>query len=226
MTGALDVRPYGDAAVLVEPADAGRVLALRAVAARLAGVLEVVPAARTLLVRFDPGATGPDTLATALAGALAAGTHAEGTGADGTDFDSTDSDSTDSDSSAAAEVSLAVRYDGADLRAVADELRCSTDALVRRHAAGRYTVAFCGFVPGFAYLTGLDPALHVPRLSTPRTRVPAGTVGIADEFTGVYPRASPGGWRLLGHTDAALWDLERTPPALLVPGTRVRFVPR
>ncbi|HVU92653.1 MAG TPA: allophanate hydrolase subunit 1, partial [Jatrophihabitans sp.] len=123
-------------------------------------------------------------------------------------------------------VELAVEYDGPDLAATAAELGLSPAELVRRHAAGEYVVAFCGFAPGFAYLTGLDPALHVPRLAEPRTRVPAGAVGIAGEFTGVYPRPSPGGWRLLGRTDAVLWDLDRTPPALLPPGTRVRFRPR
>jgi KipI family sensor histidine kinase inhibitor len=86
-------------------------------------------------------------------------------------------------------------------------------------------VGFCGFAPGFAYLTGLDPALHLPRLATPRTAVPAGAVGIAGEFSGVYPRSSPGGWRLLGTTSAVVWDPQREPPALLVPGTRVRFRP-
>ena len=112
-----------------------------------------------------------------------------------------------------------------DLPAVAAETGLTHDEVIGRHARGRYVVAFCGFAPGFAYLTGLDPQLHVPRLSEPRTRVPAGAVGIADEFTGVYPRPSPGGWRLLGRTAATLWDVERKPPALLVPGARVRFRP-
>ncbi len=102
----------------------------------------------------------------------------------------------------------------------------TADELVARHSEPRYVVAFCGFAPGFAYLSGLDERLHVARRAEPRTRVPAGSVGIAGEFTGVYPRASPGGWRLLGRTDADLWNLARTPPALLVPGTRVRFRPR
>jgi KipI family sensor histidine kinase inhibitor len=127
---------------------------------------------------------------------------------------------------AGAVVELPVRYDGADLIPLAAELGCSPEALLQRHAAGEYTVAFCGFAPGFAYLSGLDPALHVPRLASPRTAVPAGSVAIAGEYTGVYPRSSPGGWRLLGRTDAVLWDLDREPPALLTPGTRVRFVPR
>jgi KipI family sensor histidine kinase inhibitor len=123
-------------------------------------------------------------------------------------------------------LTLEVDYDGADLAGTAAEVGLDTDALVRAHTAREYVVAFCGFAPGFGYLRGLDPALHVSRLAEPRTRVPAGSVGIAGEFTGVYPRQSPGGWRLLGRTDADLWDARREPPALLAPGTRVRFVAR
>jgi KipI family sensor histidine kinase inhibitor len=200
------VQPYGDAAVLVEPGDPTAVLALCDAASVLDGVLEVIPAARTLLVRFDPGVATGTTLRAALEGALTAD-HPGRPEVQGT-------------------VELAVHYDGADLPAVADEVGCTVDALIERHAAAEYTVAFCGFSPGFAYLTGTEPALHVPRLASPRTSVPAGSVAIAGEFTGVYPRSSPGGWRLLGRTDAVLWDLRRTPPALLAPGTRVRFRPR
>lgn len=196
------VRPYGDGALLLEPDDPADVLGLAAALRGRAGVAEVVPAARTVLVRAD----GP---ALADLGAAAA-----------------DLELAHAPAPAGAEVVLDVDYDGADLDATAGELGLPPDELVRRHAAGAYVVAFCGFVPGFAYLTGLDPALHVPRLAEPRTRVPAGAVGIAGEFTGVYPRPSPGGWRLLGRTDAVLWDLDRTPPALLPPGTRVRFRPR
>ena len=93
-----------------------------------------------------------------------------------------------------------------------------------RTAATELTVAFVGFAPGFAYCTGLPPELAVPRLDRPRARVPAGAVGLAGEYTGVYPTASPGGWRLVGRTDARLWDTDRDEPALLTPGTRVRFV--
>ncbi|HEU5008059.1 MAG TPA: allophanate hydrolase subunit 1 [Jatrophihabitantaceae bacterium] len=198
------VRPYGDTAVLVEPDDPAAVLALRDAVSGLDGVLETVPAARTLLVRFDPASTRPAVIRDALEG-MHSGGGRPATGA---------------------LVELPVHYDGADLDAVADEVGCSVAALIERHAAPEYTVAFCGFSPGFAYLTGTEPALHVPRLASPRTSVPAGSVAIAGEFTGVYPRSSPGGWRLLGRTDAVLWDLRRTPPALLAPGTRVRFRPR
>ena len=123
------------------------------------------------------------------------------------------------------EVTIDVRYDGADLAAVAAETGLNSDRVVALHSGARYTVAFCGFAPGFAYCTGLPEALHLPRLASPRTRVPAGSVAVAGEYTGVYPRPSPGGWRLLGRTDAPLWQLDRDPPALLTPGTVVRFRP-
>lgn len=193
------VLPYGDAALLVEPA--GDVLALAAAVRDEPGVLEVVPAARTVLVRARPAALAglarrmPELAAGAAAAPAPAGDL----------------------------VVLDVHYDGADLESTADEVGLTPAELVTRHTGREYVVAFCGFSPGFAYLTGLDESLHVPRLAEPRTRVPAGSVAIAGEFTGVYPSASPGGWRLLGRTDAPLWDLGRTPPALLPPGTRVRF---
>jgi KipI family sensor histidine kinase inhibitor len=98
------------------------------------------------------------------------------------------------------------------------------DEVVARHTAVDLVVAFLGFTPGFPYLVGLDPALHVPRRPTPRTRVPAGAVGLAGAQTGVYPRSSPGGWQLIGRTTAVLFDPGREPPALLAPGDRVRFV--
>ncbi len=121
-------------------------------------------------------------------------------------------------------VELATTYDGADLAAVAEAWGTDTAGVVARHQDTAFVVAFCGFSPGFAYLSGLPARLAVPRLDTPRTRVPAGSVGLAGEWCGVYPSASPGGWQLLGRTDAALWDVARDDPALLSPGTRVRFV--
>lgn len=204
-----DIRAYGDAAVLVEPSAPEQVLALHDALSGQAWVRETVPAARTLLVCFDPSATDAAAVPAAVRAVAAAGTV--------------------SPTSAAAPgppVEVPVHYDGADLEAAAAEAGCSVAALVELHSGGDYTVAFCGFAPGFAYLTGLDPALWLPRLASPRTSVPAGSVAIAGEFTGVYPRSSPGGWRLLGRTPVTLWDVARTPPALLVPGTRVRFVPR
>lgn len=121
-------------------------------------------------------------------------------------------------------VEVPVRYDGPDLEGVAELWDMEVDEAVARHRETEYTVAFCGFAPGFAYLSGLPESLAVPRLEEPRTRVPAGSVGLAASYTGIYPRSSPGGWRLIGRTDLDLWDVERDPPAVLAPGTRVRFV--
>lgn len=207
--GAVRVAPYGPEALLVDlpGPDAVRALddALRAEPP--AGAVDVVPAARTVLVRFADAAHAP-----AAAGDLRA--RAENAAA----------------GSAAARavgepVVLPVRYDGADLDEVARLSGLDVAEVVRRHAAATYTVAFGGFMPGFAYLTGLDPALHLPRRSTPRERVPAGAVAVAGEFAAVYPAATPGGWLLLGTCDVPLFDVHRDPPALLRPGTRVRFAP-
>lgn len=165
------------------------------------GVVELVPAARTLLVRFDRRRTSFARL------------HEEITTLPLTSADQHDR----------AEVVVPVRYDGADLAEVASATGLTRAEIIRRHTAARYTVAFCGFAPGFAYLTGLDPALHLPRRSTPRTAVPAGSVALADEYTGLYPRSSPGGWRLIGTSELTVWDLERNPPTVLVPGSPVRF---
>lgn len=120
-------------------------------------------------------------------------------------------------------VEVPVVYDGADLAAVADVWGCTVREVVERHTSLELVSAFCGFAPGFAYLAGLPGEWAVPRLDAPRPRVPAGSVAIADTWCAVYPGASPGGWRLLGRTDLALWDTGSEPPALLVPGTRVVF---
>ena len=165
------------------------------------GVTELVPAARTVLVAFDPAATDAERLGAALrAVEFSPGVQAEGE-----------------------RVEIPVVYDGEDLDDVAGHAGLSREEVVAAHAGGEYVVAFCGFAPGFGYLTGLDERLHVPRRDSPRKRVPAGAVAVADRFTAVYPRPSPGGWQLIGRTDATLWDADRDPPALLVPGTRVRF---
>jgi KipI family sensor histidine kinase inhibitor len=122
------------------------------------------------------------------------------------------------------EVQIPVRYDGQDLSAIAERWQTDDSGVAQRLATVRFTVAFCGFTPGFAYLAGLPAEWAVPRLSTPRPRVPAGSVALADAYAGIYPTPSPGGWRLLGHTDVTLFDPDRSPPALLSPGTPVRFV--
>ncbi len=168
-------------------------------AARPDGVTELVPGARSLLVAGSPSAV--DAVRKLLDGADLAHPPAGNP----------------------REIRLDVRYDGDDLDLIAREAGLSTSDIVELHTGAEYTVAFTGFAPGFGYLTGLPPELRQPRLETPRTRVPAGAVGVAGEFTGVYPRESPGGWRLLGHTSATLFDVGATPPALLAPGDRVRF---
>jgi KipI family sensor histidine kinase inhibitor len=194
--------PYGERAVLIEVDSTAEALHLHRHLNETADVLESVPAARTVLVVFDADATSAAAIHAAAAGLLDHPAPAEESGSP---------------------LTLDVRYDGDDLEPTAAELGISVEALIERHASAEYVVGFCGFSPGFAYLTGLDPALRVPRLASPRTSVPAGSVAIAGEFTGVYPRASPGGWRLLGTTDAIIWDINRAEPALLTPGTVVRF---
>lgn len=202
----MNVLPYGDRAALVEPADPDAVLPLRdwLVEQGYSGILAVVPAARTMLVELEPATLPVARLAELLADAEPLSTRP----ADGD------------------VVELPVQYDGADLAAVAGEVGMTVDELITLHSDGDYTVRFCGFSPGFGYLTGLDRRLWLPRLATPRPAVPAGSVAIAGEYTGVYPRSSPGGWRLLGSTELPLFDLDRQPPAVLAPGVRVRFVPR
>lgn len=121
-------------------------------------------------------------------------------------------------------VELPVRYDGPDLDAVAELTGLTPEDVVAAHTARPWTVGFGGFAPGFAYLADGDPRLEVPRRREPRPRVEAGSVGLAGRFCGVYPRTSPGGWQLIGRTDAVLWDLEADPPALVRPGMRVQFI--
>ena len=193
----------GPDAVLVEVAGRDQVLGLRAALRRAEpdGVGELIPAARTLLIRYDGNRWNGERIESLLAELPAEYPERE----------------------ESREQVVPVRYDGADIDEVAELSGLSAREVVQRHLATEYTVAFCGFVPGFAYLTGLDPALRLPRRETPRTQVPAGSVAIADEYTGVYPRSSPGGWRLIGRTDLPVWDLGRDPVTLLPPGTRVRF---
>jgi KipI family sensor histidine kinase inhibitor len=121
-------------------------------------------------------------------------------------------------------VTIVVDYSGPDLAEVATFTNSTEAEVVQAHTGQIWTVGFCGFAPGFAYLRGENERLRVPRRMSPRTRVPAGAVGLAGEWSGVYPREGPGGWQLIGQTTAALWDLDREPPALLRPGLRVRFV--
>lgn len=134
-----------------------------------------------------------------------------------------DSWSPDTDAAAGEVVEIAVAYDGEDLPFVAERWGTDVDGVVARHTGIDFVSAFCGFSPGFAYLAGLPEDLAVPRLDNPRTKVPVGAVGLAGTWCAAYPTASPGGWRLIGRTDAPLWDADRDQPALLPPGTRIRF---
>ncbi|MBV1856558.1 5-oxoprolinase subunit B family protein [Catellatospora tritici] len=168
----------------------------------MALVTDLVPGARTVLLDVDrPGIT--HTEVTALLGDWRPGTPRARHSAE--------------------IVEIPVRYGGPDLAEIARLKEVSETAIVQAHTGSEFQVAFCGFAPGFAYISGLPPILHVPRLEQPRTSVQAGSVALAGGFTSVYPRRSPGGWRILGHTDVALWNVDRDPPALLPPGTRVRF---
>lgn len=200
-------RPFGDSAVLVEVADLPQVVALdRALRADPPDwVSDLIPAARTVLVRFDADRA---TMAQVSSWIEAAGHD----GAPAVD--------------PAPTVQIQVRYDGADLAEVAALTGLTVDEVIAQHTGAAFTVAFCGFAPGFAYLTGVPVTLRVPRRSSPRTTVPAGAVALADEFTAIYPRASPGGWQLIGSTDLTMFDVDRDPAALLSPGDRVRFVQR
>ncbi|ARO28742.1 allophanate hydrolase protein [Rhizobium sp. NXC14] len=196
--------PVSLTTLLVELADLDQTLALFASlqADPIEGIEETVPAARTLMIRFRPERISGETLASRLA---------------------------TRDLSAKIAVSenlveIPVRYDGEDLGDVAELTGLSVEEVIRRHTESEFIVAFCGFAPGFGYLVGGDPALHVPRRQSPRTRIPAGSVGLAGAFSGVYPQNSPGGWQIIGTTPLKMWDIDRDPGALLQPGYRVRFL--
>ncbi|MFF1656381.1 allophanate hydrolase subunit 1 [Streptomyces sp. NPDC058255] len=199
------VLPVGDRALLVEVSsgDAAQALHAELLRRRAEGSLsvgEIVPAARTVLL---DGLDDPVSLAERLPAWDIPALPAR----------------------AGEAIEIAVRYDGPDLADVAALWGVREREVPEIHAAAEFRVAFCGFAPGFGYLTGLPPLYDVPRRATPRTAVPAGSVALAGPYTGVYPRSSPGGWQLIGTTDAVLWDHARVPAALLTPGARVRFVP-
>lgn len=212
------VFPYGECALLVELLDLEAVLVADAAVRQAihdrggdlpvwAQVVDVVAGARTLLVTFSAAGSAEvlrRTL-TALLGGL---------------------DLAAAPPPSQQVVQVPVRYDGPDLAEVARRCEISEAEVIERHTIAPWRVAFGGFAPGFAYLTGGDPRLEVPRRSEPRPRVPAGAVGLAGSFSGVYPRPSPGGWQLIGTTEAILWDVDRDPPALLQPGSAVQFVDR
>ncbi len=197
------LRPCGDAAWLLD-LDDNRLVHRWAAAVReaeLPGVSEVVPGLSTLLVTLDPEITDATALRTALA-------ELEPTPEAGGDDE---------------RHVIEVTYDGEDLDAVAQLTGLTAAEIVAAHTGTPWRVAFCGFAPGFSYLVGGDPRLRVPRRDEARVRVPAGAVAIAGEFSSIYPRVSPGGWQLLGHTDAVLWEANADPPAVLRPGAVVEF---
>ncbi|WP_426244297.1 5-oxoprolinase subunit B family protein [Nocardioides sp. LHG3406-4] len=203
MAAPLDLRPVGPRAVRAEVAGTRDALALAAWArhARVPAV-EIVPAATTVL--FD-GVSDVEALRDLLAGWAGGEVTPQAEG----DL-----------------VEIPTVYDGPDLAEVAARWSMSVDEAVARHGETEFVAAFCGFSPGFSYLAGLPRDLAVPRRTTPRTHCGPGAVALADGWCGIYPTDSPGGWQLIGRTDARLWDAGRDAPALLPPGTRVRFVAR
>lgn len=203
---ALEVRRAGTSAVLVTFASLDAVVAFHAGldAAPVAGVTEVVSGARTLLVRFDPVATDAARVRQGLERVVPLPADAR-SGDDEV-------------------LVVPVTYDGEDLDEVGERTGLGAEGLVAWHTGQVWTSAFCGFAPGFSYLTGTEPSLDLPRRETARTAVPSGAVALAGEFSAVYPRTSPGGWQLIGRTDVSMWSLDRDPPALAPAGTRIRFV--
>ncbi|MGN6798516.1 MAG: 5-oxoprolinase subunit PxpB [Gaiellaceae bacterium] len=191
-----EMRPAGDRGSLIEVPDNATAVRLASVLrAEKPGLVDVVIGHRTVLVTWVTDA--PDLADVALA------PEAE---------------------PAERLIEIPVTYDGPDLDEVAQLTRLSHEEVIARHTGAEHVAAFLGFQPGFAYLTGGDESLHVPRREVPRTVVPGGTVAIAGPYSGVYPRDSPGGWRLLGSTTIVMFDPARESPALLAPGDRVRFV--
>lgn len=198
------IRPFGEAALLVALGTPHRAQALASSLRRepLAGMVEAVPGLDSVLVEFDPIGPEPGSLIPLLEERLAALL----------------------DEPEAGRLHLIpVTYDGPDMADVAELTGMAPEAVIELHAATELRVLFCGFAPGFAYLGALPPALHVERLATPRTHTPAGSVAIAGAMSGIYPADLPGGWRVIGRTEVTLFDPHRDPPALLLPGDRVRF---
>ena len=192
-------RPYGPTAWLVDDLDTPAAWADALRAMDVPGIEEIVPAETTVVVRCRRARHDAVGQVLDMVVPAARGPHVE------------------------PPLVIDVVYDGPDIAALAYAAQVSIDDVVRLHATGSYEVAFCGFSPGFGYLRGIDRRLHVPRRDTPRISVPAGSIGVAAGYTCVYPSPSPGGWYLIGHTTAQMWDSGRTPPAVLRPGQAVRF---
>jgi len=205
-----DIEPLGDRALTIrlgDRMDAELAALARGLAARLRGlpgVQEAVPGYATVTLFYDPAGVDYHTLRATVTPMLTPGLAPSGN---------------------AVEHVIPVRYDGPDLQEVAQQTGIAVAEVIQRHHARVYTVYLIGFVPGFAYLGELDPALELPRRDQPRTRVPAGSVAIAGRQTGIYPLQTAGGWHLIGHTNTPMFDPLANPPALLAAGDRVRFVP-
>lgn len=200
----MKVMPCADSGLLVELSGMDEVLALYAHLDEDLpdGVVDMIPAATTLLLTIDRSVTDVESLARQVR-SIEIGTHHRAT---------------------TGEIEVPVVYDGEDLAEVARLTGLDERAVIEAHTGTPWTVAFCGFAPGFGYMVGGDERLQVPRRDNPRTRVPRGSVAIAGEFASIYPRESPGGWQLIGRTALEVWNIDREPPALLVPGTVVRYV--
>ncbi|OBJ95400.1 allophanate hydrolase [Mycolicibacterium fortuitum] len=199
-------RDYGDQALLLEFDSTADVLAWTATltAAQLLGVVDIVPASRTILIKLaDPRYQAPTRQRLGKLRLQPGSAPVRPIGQ--------------------ADVTIDVVYDGADLHEVAKLTGMTPEQVIAAHTGSQWQVGFMGFAPGFAYLVGGDERLRVPRRAEPRTSVPAGAVALAGEFSGIYPRQSPGGWQLIGHTDAVMFDVHRDQPALLTPGTWVQF---
>jgi KipI family sensor histidine kinase inhibitor len=199
----IELRTAGERAVMIDVPEGSAARVARAIMAEhLDGIADVVPGHSTVLVRceLEPPRAVLRSLAERAVASADLRDHVR-------------------------LIEIPVTYDGADLELVAQLSGLTVERVVAAHAGAEYTVAFLGFAPGFGYLLGGDERLHVPRREEPRQRVPAGSVAVAGPYSGVYPRESPGGWRLLGTTAEVLFDPSRQPPALLAAGDRVRFVP-
>jgi KipI family sensor histidine kinase inhibitor len=215
------IHRLGDRALIVDVPDLESALALHSVleSERTEGIDDLVPAARTVAVLFDPVRKSADAARTWLERVLERGASAQESGSG----DEPDAGPSGRPANVADAIAIDVVYDGPDLDDVAALVGVSAEQLVSRHTAATWRVAFNGFAPGFGYLVTDDDWFDVPRRSSPRTEVPAGSVGLAGAFSGAYPRRGPGGWQLIGRTDAALWRPRDSRPALLTPGAAVRF---
>jgi len=204
------IRQFGEAALLAELGETFDE-SVAAWARALANEWEhgpAMPAYTSVVVSFDPESLEPDIAERRLRDLLARGPVYSSRGAD------------------SRLVEIPVRYDGPDLADVAKSSDMSVDELIAVHSGREYSAVFLGFLPGWAYCARLDPRIVATRLPSPRARVPAGSVGVVDGQTGVYPFTSPGGWRLIGTTERVMFDPRRERPSLLQAGDRLRFVPR